>query len=276
MRILVFTPTWRGVHPDCEAALRPQLVDGVEWVVDDRNPFPPPDYRNIRVKMQDARQRILDSNAEALLTVDADCVIPPDGIRRILDTPGDVVYAPTMIRHGAGMLSLWQYCGDRNIGMSLSNYPDELAKARKAGLWRVAGVGWSMTLIRRHVLDALDFRDDNAGQACDIPFAEDCLRAGFVAMANMNLAVEHIDQDRNERLHPWMAASRQLWVASQTVNVVAAGRWMALKANASVELTPAEAQDLLRAGYIQPLTEPETAVIDGSETAVLPKRRIRK
>ncbi len=269
--VLVFTPIWRGVHPECVAAIEPQLGGGVEWAVDDRNPFPTPDYRNIRVKMQGARRRVLDEGFDALLTLDADCIVPPDAVAQIMATQGDVVYTPTLIRHGAHILSLWQYCGDRNIGMSLSNYPDELRKARAAGVWRVSGIGWSFTLIRRNVLEALDFRDDNGSQACDVPFAEDCLRAGFVSMANLNIPITHIDEDRHERLHPWGETQGAMqYVARETVNVLVGGRVLHLTAGQPVDLPPSEVGELIRAGYIETPT-PETATVAPSEHAVMPK-----
>mgnify|MGYP000933634460 CR=1 FL=1 len=279
--VLVFTPTWRGVDPDVQAALVAQLDDvpGAEWVIDDRNPYPAPDYRNIRVKMQDARLRTLAGQFDGLVTVDADCIIPPDGLRALVATTGDVVYTPTMIRHGARLLSLWQYCGDRNVGMSLSNYPDELAAARAAGVWRVSGIGWSFTLIRRHVLEALDFRDDNDRQACDVPFAEDALRAGFVSMANLTLPVVHIDADRGERLAPWEATMQREYVVLETVNAVAAGRFVALVAGDVVTLTDAEAADLVCVGYVaERQAEIEMAVDEGAgvEHAVSRKRRKAK
>lgn len=279
--VLVFTPTWRGVDPEMQAALVAQLADvpGTEWVNDDHNPFPTPDYRNIRVKMQDARRRTLDGQFDGLVTVDADCVIPPGGLRALVDTEGDVVYTPTMIRHGARLLSLWQYCGDRNVGMSLSNYPDELARARAAEVWRVSGIGFSFTLIRRHVLEALDFRDDNGSQACDVPFAEDALRAGFVSMANLSLPVVHIDVDRGERLSPWEEMMQREYIALETVNAVAAGRFVALAAGDVVTLTDEEAYDLLRVGYVAVRqAEIETAVDEGVgvEHAVTRNRRKRK
>src|SRR3972149_4864281 len=63
----------------------------------------------------------------------------PGAVQRMLDTPGDVVYAPYLLRHGWPVLSTWQYINDRNLGMSLSNYRDELERAVRQGGWRICG-----------------------------------------------------------------------------------------------------------------------------------------
>lgn len=252
--VLVITPVWRGVNPLCAAAMGPQVGDGVEWVVDDRNPFPPPDYRNIRVKYQDARQRVLDGEFSALVTLEADVIPPFDGLAMLLATPGDVVYAAMMLRHGVPLLNLFQHVGSRNLGMSLSNYPNELAAARRAGIWRVSGVGFGFTLIRRHVLEQIDFRDDRDGQACDMPFAEDCLAAGFEALGRLDVECGHVDEDAGGVVL-WPGSALEggmLYLVLETVNVMVDGQSVRLVAEEQVELMPQAALDLVRAGYVTP------------------------
>lgn len=276
--VLVITPVWRGVHPLCAAAMGPQIGDGVEWVVDDRNPFPPPDYRNIRVKYQDARRRVLDGGYSALVTLEADVISPPGGLAMLLATPGDVVYGAMMLRHGVPLLNLFQHVGSRNLGMSLSNYPNELAAARRGGTWRVSGVGFGFTLVRRHVLEQIDFRDDLGGQACDIPFAEDCLRTGFSAMGRLDVECGHVDEDAGEVVL-WPRSALEggmLYVVHETVNVMVDGRSMRLVAGEHVELMPQVAFDLIRAGYVTPAHPIELATAPAGEQAVGQRQRRRR
>ena len=275
--VLVITPVWRGVNPLCAAAMGPQVGDGVEWAVDDRNPFPPPDYRNIRVKYQDARRRVLDGDYSALVTLEADVIPPPGGLAMLMATPGDVIYGAMMLRHGVPLLNLFQHVGNRNLGMSLSNYPHELAAARRAGTWRVSGVGFGLTLVRRHVLEQIDFRDDANGQACDIPFAEDCLRTGFSAIGRLDVECGHVDEDAGGVVL-WLSAALEggmLYVVLESVNVMVDGLSVRLVAGEQVELTPQAALDLVRAGYVTPAHPIELATAPAGEQAVGPWPRDR-
>ena len=270
--VLVITPVWRGVNPLCAAAMGPQVGDGVEWVVDDRNPFPAPDYRNIRVKYQDARRQVLDGDYSALVTLEADVIPPAGGLAMLLATPGDVVYGAMLLRHGVPLLNLFQHVGSRNLGMSLSNYPHELAAARRAGTWRVSGVGFGFTLVRRHVLEQIDFRDDANGQACDIPFAEDCLRTGFEAVGRLDVECGHVDEDAGGVVL-WLSAALEggmLYVVLESVNVMVDGRSVQLVAGEQVELMPQVALDLVRAGYVTPAHPIELAIAPVGEQAVGP------
>lgn len=73
------------------------------------------------------------------------------------------------------------------------------------------------------------------------------------------------------------------YVVVETVNAIAAGRFMALVKGARVSLSPDEADDLLRVGYIEvahakgkATTLVETADITPVETATAPAQRIVK
>src|SRR5512139_1695515 len=156
-RILIYTPTWidpatgdDAIKPECEAAIKAQQLRNdceFDWHVTTDNPFPIGDHRNVLHQYRQAREYFLHGKWNALLTIEHDNVLPdPDAVQRLSDTPGDVVYAPYMLRHGKPALNTWQYIGDRNLGMSLSHYPRELRNARRSIVWRVSGAGMGCTL----------------------------------------------------------------------------------------------------------------------------------
>lgn len=285
--VMIFTPTWRdpetherAMHPACQASIAKQQgqFDGeLLWVIGEENPYPIGDYRNVLHQFQFARDVFLDGPFDALLTVEHDNELPDGALQLLYDTPGDVIYAPYVLRHGMLQLSTWQYINDRNLGMSLSNYPHELARYKAAGVGRVSGVGNGCTLFRRHVLQRLPFREvgDGRNYCPDIPFAEDALREGFVSMARFDVPVGHWDNGR--RLMPYEELPTVLYKATETCNAMADGQVLHLVAGEEYHLTPIQAADLIRAGYLQRQAQPETAsIVPGGQQAVMPKATRRK
>lgn len=285
MNVLIFTPTWKeadgslAIHPECMESIRAnrKSFSGMtDWVIGLENPYPYPDARNVVAQYQRAQAEFLAGAWDALLTVEHDNVLPDAGsLQRMVDTEGDVVYAPYMLRHNAWVISTWQYCGDRNLGMSLTHYPDELERYRKAGVGRVSGVGHGCTLFRRNVLEAIPFRSDMGGtQSPDVPFAEDALRAGFVSMGRFDVPVAH--WDNGERLEVWWVKPAMKYRAVETVNAMVDGVFMRLVAGESYDLTHQQAADLTRAGYVEMLSVTETATMPPAENAMAKGTKRRK
>ena len=204
MKILVFTPTWeissgqRAMRPECENTLWMQRCDGaIEHVIGLHNPYPIGDHRNVLAQYQAAQREFLSGDWDALLTFEHDHLLPDtDAVQRLVDTAGDVVYAPYLLRTSR-TLSTWQYLPGGKLGESLSGYPVELAQARADRIWRVSGVGFGCTLIKRQVLYMIPFRA--TGERDPLPdqaFARDCARLGFVSLARMDVPVFHWDGER--------------------------------------------------------------------------------
>lgn len=289
--VLIYTPTWQredgsyAIHPLCEASINAQRdsFDGkVHWCIGLENPYPIGQHRNVLAQYLKAQQILLaDDYYDALLTVEHDNVMTrPDTLQLMWDTPGDVIYAPYQLRHGAFVLNTWQYINDVNLGMPLNNYPEELARYKAAGVGRICGCGMGCTLFRRHALEQLQFRGGGGEQwAPDIPFAEDALRAHLVSMGRFDCPVDH--WDGNVRLEAYATVEKMPFLAVETVNALAAGEYVSLVAGQVYELTPPVASDLSQAGYIRSLPAvapgPETASVQpGAEQAVLPKARRRR
>lgn len=293
MRLLVFTPTYTlpdgsdAMCPESAESVRSQQVDcNLEYVIGRHNPYPAPSHRNVLAQFQQAQAMFLQEGYDALLTVEHDNVLPdPGAIQRLLDTPGDVVYAPYLLRHGVAVLSTWQYCGDKNLGQSLTLHPDELAQARKAVVWRVCGVGHGCTLFRRHVLEHIQFRGGEGEQyAPDIPFAQDALRAGYISMGRFDVPVLH--KQNLDWLDPYKGLATMRYYCRVTVNALTPdGTRYRLIEGEYIDIPPGQAYDLARAGFVTvpdrrhwdgPL-EPETATAEpDAERAVLPKAKRRR
>jgi hypothetical protein len=257
MRLLVFTPTYDypdgtpAMAPECGEAIKSQSVNADwEWQIGRHNPHPGASHANVLAQYQEAQRIFFQGDWDALLTVEHDNVLPDSGaIQRLLDTPGDVVYAPYVLRHGVAVLSTWQYCGDKNIGMSLTLHPKELAKARKANIWRICGVGMGCTLFRRQALEAIPFRKGAGDQyAPDIPFATDALRLGLESYGRFDVPVTHRQNDM--WLHPYVSIGKRKYYCRVTVNALAEGERFRLVQGEYISMTPSQAYDLARAGFV--------------------------
>jgi glycosyltransferase involved in cell wall biosynthesis len=271
-KVLIFTPTWIDPHthedaikPEVESAIKSQRGVDFDWSVTADNPYPIGDYRNVLHQYAQAREYFLHGKWDVLVTIEHDNALPDeDALARMLNTAADVVYAPYMLRHESRTLSVWQYINDRNLGMSLSHYKQELRQARAEVVHRVSGTGFGCTLIRRHVVEAVPFTgatDHDQNWCPDLRFSEDCLRRHFVSMGRFDVPVLHWDRDRGEWLHPFMTRrnSVQKYIAQETVRSFAAGRIVQLTKGGEIELTEEEAIELSSVGYIDPSQIPVRA-----------------
>ena len=144
---------------------------------------------NLTAKHNRMRLNVLDGGWDALLTVEADMIVPPDALEKLTSVDGDVVYGLYCSRHN-GMWLCFEEIEERR-GVALNATP-----ARAKALWGQvipsAGAGFGCTLIRRRVLERLEFRHDAAGPfADDWPFALDVAAAGFTQAHHLGVVCGH-------------------------------------------------------------------------------------
>jgi hypothetical protein len=288
-RLLIFTPTWidaatgeDAILPEVEAAIKAQQGIEFDWHVTTDNPYPIGDHQNVLHQYQRAREYFLHGKWNALLTIEHDNLLPDAGaVARMMDTPGDVIYAPYLLRHGNPVLSTWQYINDLNLGMSLTNYPRELRRARQENIHRICGVGMGCTLFRRAVLEQIEFGPTaKRNQSPDLDFAKKALHHKFMSYGRFDAPVLHYSET-GRWLHPWKdGQSTMRYMALQTVNIMVDSNALPLVEGQIVELDPNTANDFVRAGYLEPIGVPdkveiEAAVLEPAETADAPAQQKR-
>lgn len=200
MRILAAVaeyPTEPAVHPltvASLAALRAPASDGklVTWRMGGDAPGLT-HYENLCAKHNLARQRVLDEGFDALLSVEADMVIPPDALERLAAVDADVAYGLYVSRR-VYMWLLFEKITAKG-GESIAATPD-----RAAALWGQvipsAGAGFGCTLIHRRVLERIEFRlAPEAPFADDWPFALDVAAAGFRQAHDTAVVCGHVVRD---------------------------------------------------------------------------------
>jgi hypothetical protein len=258
--LLIFTPTYADkLHPETVRSVTGMHFDGrVTWEIGRHNPHPKPGNANVVAQYQRGRDLFLAGDYDAMLTVEHDMIIPAGAAQALYDTPAQVVYAPYMLRHGSHVLNTWQYCGDRNLGQSLSLYPKELAQLRKQVTGQVSGVGFGCTLIRRPVLERFTLRGE-MGSSPDIPFATDCLRGKVLQLARFDLNCGHADDENGGIILDVQTTSgggpRATVIGVRDVTASVDGQSKRIYPNKRFNIPLDLATELARAGYVRIITD---------------------
>lgn len=191
--VLVFTPVYR-LEPETVAAVLALEWDGpLTWLFQRDNPTGS-GRENILHQYVRGREVFLAGRWDAMLVVESDIIPPADTLVRLAALEADVAYGVYRFRRTNVLNVFERYPGNaRNEGESLSIHPALLVEARRKGVIPCSGGGLGCTLIRRHVLEAIAFRNEENG-ACDTPFNRDVLRGGFGQMADMRVVCGHKDE----------------------------------------------------------------------------------
>jgi hypothetical protein len=200
MKTLIFCP----LNPNqprlwgrtVQSIFRLQWDGPLDWLfVANDNPHDEP-YDNVTHNYERARRQALAGGYDALLTVEADMIVPPDALTKLVACESDVAYGLYVWRHGRRKWSAYTAVETR-YGKSLSE-DSERAKAAWGQIVDVAGVGLGCTLIRRRVLAGLDFHmGDERQVSCDWYFALDCQAEGYTQRAHLGVVCGH------QSMKPW-------------------------------------------------------------------------
>jgi len=147
-------------------------------------------YDDLTWKHNKARQMVLADGYDALWSVEADMVVPPDALTKMLSVDADVVYGLYCSRR----VGMW-LCFPTIDGMhGTSIVADKIAARRAWGnVVTSEGSGFGCTLIRRNVLEALEFRrDTNSAFADDWFFSLDVKARGFRQAHHCGVICGHI------------------------------------------------------------------------------------
>ena len=162
------------------------------WFSKGDNPFFDSNGRhNIAHNYEKARRWVIANDYDYLFTVEADMVIPPDALSKLLALDTDVAYGLYCFRN-TSTWSAWTEL-DMEHGRSIRKDPQE-AKAAWGKVIPVAGVGFGCTLIRRNVLEQVTMHTDERYPSVhnDWVFAYDVQQAGFEQLCDLSVVCGHI------------------------------------------------------------------------------------
>jgi hypothetical protein len=149
--------------------------------------------RDIAAKYNQARELVLSNGYDAMMTVEADIILPPNALKRLSETGADVSYGLYVSRHGKHPWLTFSSVTEQVRG---SKGMGENWKERGAMWGKViasAGVGLGCTFIGREVLEAITFRVHNDYIASDWYFAIDAREKGFTQAHDCGVVCGHID-----------------------------------------------------------------------------------
>jgi hypothetical protein len=221
MRVLALTPPLRLEDETLAFLLATRLqvqrgeVGGVrsfDLLLTTDNPHPDTDggRENILHNYRKGRAVALAGGYDAVLVVESDIVPPPDALPklvRLLDR-ADLAYGlyafrprdeSTIDRHGLQVNVFTRPKGGKvtmkpgecqNTGSPLTA-KGVLGEALQKGIIPCSGGGLGLVLIRRKVLEAIDFRLQPNGAHCDTYFTLDAWRAGFEQWADLSVVCAH-------------------------------------------------------------------------------------
>lgn len=268
MRILLYCPTY--TKDDGELAMRTETQESisnliipngvqVDMWIDAYNPLPVTQDRKIKhentlLKYRKARRWTLDKNYDALFTIEHDMIIPADALEKMLNTSADVVYGLYMFRQRPPMMNALRYTSGRYSDMSVSNFPELIAKGKRQGWLEVSGAGFGCTLFYRKVLESLDFHRALGGTPIpDLPFATDCIQNGFKQVCRFDVLCGHIKPDGTV-LWPLNkggdSVNKVKIYVYRTFNATIAGRSQHFEEGSETDIPEEYADDFARAGFI--------------------------
>lgn len=198
--VMVFTPIWR---------LEPEAVDAIlclEWhgpitfVFQEDNPGQDGKQNHLN-QFQRGRKTFLDGTYDAMLVVESDIIVPEDALFKLVELGADVNYGVYRFRANnlVNVFIRYDESGEPkpvNVGESLSVRPELLKEAVKEIRIPCSGGGLGCVLIRRKVLEKVDFRMERSnGAHADTFFTRDVFRAGFTMKADMSVVCGHKDEN---------------------------------------------------------------------------------
>lgn len=160
--------------------------DYIQFDRDERN-------KDIVGKYNNAREMAIRGNYDAMMTIEADMIPPPNALKRLSKVDADIAYGLYVSRHGKHGWLVYKNITERVRGSeSMGESPDE-----RRSMWGQViesnGAGLGCTLISREVLEAIPFRETGQWVSNDWYFSVDAIDKGFTQKHDCSVVCGHID-----------------------------------------------------------------------------------
>lgn len=197
MKALIYVPQGRQVEASLHSIVALNTAGYETTLIFDRenngNDGAPDWYERALVKQRRARILALGGGYDALLNIEDDIIVPPNTLPELDAVGADVAYGLAVWRNYPHK---WSATFEAVWDSHIDTLDDDMEAARAAwgGPIPTLGCGLFCTLIRRHVLEAFDFRRVGPA-AADWGLAFDTRDYGFTQMTHTGVVCGHIDGD---------------------------------------------------------------------------------
>lgn len=193
MKVLVFIPQSRTIEPSL-ASIRNLDTTGHEVVFEFHGMGDDPAasrWENVTRKYRTARRMALEGGYEALFCVEDDIIVPRDGLRKLNALGADIAYGLVTWRREPHCWSAAYVSGPADGDHQTYDMDPIKMRAAWGNVIDVIGCGLFCTLIRRRVLETLDF-ELRGSRCCDFYHAYDAHVAGFSQQCDTSVVCGHI------------------------------------------------------------------------------------
>lgn len=165
-------------------------------------------WENLCRKLQHARRMALAGGYDALLTVESDIILPDDALEKLWAVDAPVVYGLFALRAPPHHWNATVAMAEGYLHLLTMNKQD--ARLAWGWVWPCEGHGQAVCLIRREVLEAIDFRNSRPEtRAQDWEFSFDCQELGFKQMCHLGVVCGHIDHADGCEVVYWPDPNRE-------------------------------------------------------------------
>ncbi len=185
MKILAFTPEHPdyGIRPQARTSIQAAIAaygGPIDWLISKSDDPKDTPFENVTYHHNKARDIFLAGEYDALLSIEADMILPPTTVEELLKTGADIAYGLYVWRHRPTRWSAYKSL-DLWGGESVSyNHNGQDARAAWGKIIDVAGLGMGCTLIKRHVLEKIGFRLHDGTHSWIVDdYAEQYKKLGF-------------------------------------------------------------------------------------------------
>jgi len=149
--------------------------------------------KDIAQKYNNAREMALRGDYDAMMTIEADMIPPPNALKRLSEVDADIAHGLYVSRHGKHSWLMYKKITEQVRGSEGMGESREEREALWGKIVESAGAGLGCTLINKKALGAIPFREMGQWVSNDWYFSVDAFNKGLTQAHDCGVICGHID-----------------------------------------------------------------------------------